>query len=77
MCPDHRFRDRPTPRDVDDQACNERAQVEASVEAVGEGGQVVFGVLAVLQRMECTGQGRLQVAEYRVDQSTELKPQPL
>ena len=46
---------------------DEAAQIEAPVEAIGEGGQVVFSVLAVVQRMEGPGQGRLQIAQHRVD----------
>ena len=51
---------------VDDQVHDERAQVEALVEAVGEGGKIVFRVLAVVQRVDGTGQRRLQVAEHGV-----------
>ena len=54
-------------RHVDDESCNEAAQVEARVEAIGEGGQVAPSVLALVQRMEGPGQGGLQIAQHRVD----------
>lgn len=51
MRSDDRFLGRLAARDVDDEACDEAAQIEAAVEPVGEGGEVVRGVLAVLQRV--------------------------
>jgi len=38
--------------DVGDQVGDEVAQIETPVESVAEGGQVVLGVLAVLQAMQ-------------------------
>ena len=67
MRPDDRFLCRRTTCHVDDESCDEAAQIEAPVEAVGESGKVVARVLAVLQRMECARQRRLQVAQHRVD----------
>ena len=65
--PDDPFLGWRTPGDVDDQTRHEVAQVEAPVESVGEGAEVAGGVLAVLQRVESAGQGRLEVAQHRVD----------
>ena len=67
LCSDDLFLGRPAPCDVDDQSCDECAQVEATVEAVGEACEVAVSVLAVVQRMEGPCQSRLQVAEHRVD----------
>ena len=53
--------------DVHDEADGGTAQVKASVEAVGECGKIVLGALAVLQRVERAGQGRLEVAQHGVD----------
>ena len=47
MRPDNCFLDWLAARDVDDKSCDETAQVEAPVEAIGEGGEVVTRVLAV------------------------------
>ena len=55
MRSDDHFLDRLTAHVVDDESCNEVAQIEPAVEAIGEGGQVVPGVLAVVQRMERPG----------------------
>lgn len=66
MRPDDCFLRRLAARHIDDESCDEATQIEAPVESVGEAGQVVLGVLAVLQRMECAGQRGLQIAEHRV-----------
>ena len=67
MRPDDRFLGRRTTCHIDDEPCGETAQIEAPVEAISEGVEVVARVLAVLQRMECARQRRLQVAQHRVD----------
>ena len=46
---------------------DQSAQVEAAIEAVGEGGEVALSVLAVVQRVERTGQSCLQIAQHFVD----------
>ena len=63
MLPDHRFLERRAPSDVDDQPRDEVTQIKAPVEPVGEGGKVVCGVLAVLQRVIGPGQRGLQIAQ--------------
>ena len=55
------------PHDIDNESCDEAAKVEATIETVGEGGQVVLTVLAALQRVERAGQRGLQIAQYGVD----------
>lgn len=52
---------------IDDQACEQVAQIEAAVEAVGERGEVAVGVLGPAQRVERTVQGGLEIAQDRVD----------
>jgi len=42
--PDDLFLDRPAPLDVDGQSGDERAQVDAPVEAVGKGGQRAWAI---------------------------------
>lgn len=66
MLPDHPFLERHAPRDVDDQPGDGVAHIKASVASVGEGGEVVPSILAVLQRVVGAGQRGLQIAEYRV-----------
>lgn len=61
------FLHRRCPRDVDDDSRHEPAQVEATVETVGESGQIALAVLAELQRVVSAGQHGLEVAEHRVD----------
>ena len=61
---DKLFRDRPASRDVDDESRYERSQVESAVEPVGEGGQVMACVLAVLQQLKSTAKGGLRVIEH-------------
>ena len=67
MCPDRCFGVRLGPRHVDDEARHEAAQIESSVEAVGEGREVVGGVLAVVQRVVRAGQRGLEIAQHGVD----------
>lgn len=67
MLPDHLLLDGRTPSDVNDQARHQPAQIEAAIESVGEGGKVVGGVLAVLQRVVGPSQRRLEVAQHGVD----------
>ena len=67
MRPDDLFRDRSATRDIDDETYDERVEIEAPIEPVGEGSHVVGGVLAVLQRMKRSGQSCLQVAKNRID----------
>ena len=67
MLPDHLFPDGRAASDVDDHARNQVAQIEAAIESVGEGGQVVGSVLAVLQRVVSAGQRGLEVAQHCVD----------
>ena len=55
------------PHHIDDEVGIQSAQVEAAIEAIGEGGQVALGILAVVQRVERAGQGCLQIAQHRVD----------
>ncbi len=65
--PDHFFRHRLAPRHIDDEGSDQPAQVESSVESVGEGDQIGLAVLSVLQRVERVGQRGLQVAQHGVD----------
>lgn len=67
MLPDHLLPDGRAPSEVDDQPRHQVAQIEATVESVGESGQVVGGVLAVLKRVVSTGQRGLEVAQHGVD----------
>ena len=67
MFSDDLFLDRFRPHDIDDEPCDEAAQVEATIESVGEGSQVVLPVLAVPQRVERDGQRGLQIAQHGVD----------
>ena len=67
MRPDDRFFGWLAPRHIHDEVGDPYAQVEAAIEAVGEGGQVALGVLAVVQRVERASQGCLQIAQHRVD----------
>ena len=68
MSPLDRFpRDWRASRDVDDRAGDESSQVEAAVESVGEGAEVVGAVFAEFERVEDSGKCGLQVAEHGVD----------
>lgn len=68
MAPPNRLlRYRHSPRDIDDEADHEVAQIDAAVEPVGERCQVGLGLLAVLRGAERASQGGLQVAENCVD----------
>jgi hypothetical protein len=53
--PYHPFRHWHTPRHISDEGRHQAAQVEASVEPVGEGSQVELAVYSVLQRVERAG----------------------
>jgi hypothetical protein len=64
---DINFRARLRPGNVNNEAGDEPAQVEATVEAVGECGELVIGVLAIAQGVMRAGQGGHKVAEHRVD----------
>ncbi len=66
MLPDHPFRDRRAPSDVDDQARHQAAQVESAIESVGKGGEVVNGVLSVFERVVGASQRGLEVAQHGV-----------
>ena len=61
------FLDRLGAHYVHDEACNEAAQIEAPIESIGEGSQVVLAVRAVLERVECACQRRIQIAQHSVD----------
>ena len=67
MLPDHLFFGRRAPSDVDDQSRHQAVQIESPVEAIGKGGQVVGGVLAVLQRVIGASQRGLEVAQHGID----------
>lgn len=67
MRPDALFLDRFRPYDIDDEPCDAAAQVEATIEPVSDGGQVVLAVLAVPQRVERAGQRGLQIAQHGFD----------
>ena len=67
MYSDDLFLDGLTPRVVDDEARDKSSQVEATIEAIAEGSEVVLGILAVLQGVEGAGQAGLEVAEHGVD----------
>lgn len=51
---------------VDDQPCDEAAQIEAAVEAVGEGGEVGVGMLGPAQRVIRAVQAGFEIAQDRV-----------
>ena len=51
---------------IDDKPCNQVTQIETSIEAVGEGGEVSLTVFSVLQRMERPSQACLQIAHHGV-----------
>jgi hypothetical protein len=65
--PDHLFQHRLAPQYIGDEGRHQPAQVEASDEPVGEGGQVGLAIPSVGQRMEGVGQRCLQVAQHGVD----------
>lgn len=67
MRPDRRLSVWHGPHHVDNEARHQAAQIEASVEAVGEGGEVVGGVLAVVQRVVRARQRGLEIAQHGVD----------
>ena len=67
MLPDRLLLGRRAPSDVDDQSRHQVVQIESSIEAVGEGGQVIGRVLAVLQRVVCASQRGLEVAQHSAD----------
>ena len=54
-------------RNIDDEASDEAAQIEAAVEPVSEGGEIGLGVLGVVEGVKGAGQGGLQVAQHGVD----------
>lgn len=54
-------------RDIDDEASDEAAQIEAAVEPASEGGEIGLGVLGVVEGVKGAGQGGLQVAQHGVD----------
>jgi hypothetical protein len=56
-------------RDRDDEADDERPQIEAAVEPIGEACEVVGGIFSVVECVVGTGQGRLQIAQDSVDPS--------
>ena len=67
MGSDTPFRDRPGAHNIHDEACNEAAQIEAPIESIGKSSQVVLAGRAILERVECACQRRLQIAQHRVD----------
>ena len=67
MCPNHRFFGWFASHHIDDEVSNQSAEVEAAIGAIGEGGQVALGILAVIQRVDRAGQGCLQIAQHHVD----------
>ena len=51
----------------DDQALMERAQIEASVEAITERRKIASGILLEVESMVATGQAGLEIAEDGID----------
>ena len=56
-------------RDSADEANDKRMQIESTIEPIGEGSEKVAGVLAVVECVVGTRQGRLQIAQGGVDPS--------
>lgn len=67
MLLDHQRFGQRTPSDVDDQSRHQAVQIESPIEVASEGGQIVDGVLAVLQRVVGSGQRGLEDAQHDVD----------
>ena len=67
MCPDDLFLGGFATCHIDDQARDRSAQVESAIEAIAVGGEVLVGVLAVLQGVEGAGQRGFQVAQHGFD----------
>src|SRR3546814_14950149 len=65
--PDPPLRPRQTGAGSPEQCSVKRAQIESSVESVGERGQVSRVVCAEVERMVAAAQTRLEVTEYGVD----------
>lgn len=69
MSRDATFSDRPGAHHINDEARHEATKIEAPIESVSEGSQVVFAVFAVLQRVERAGQRGIQITQHGVDQA--------
>jgi hypothetical protein len=67
MPSDYLLPGRYAPSDVDDQSRDQTLKIEASVESVGEGGQIVGGGFAIVQRLMGACQRNLQVAQHHGD----------
>lgn len=65
--PDFALGARFAPAGIDDEAGEQAGQVEAPIEAVGEGGQVGGCVLAEVEGMQSARLRRLEIAQNRVD----------
>ena len=67
MRPNDGFLGRRASSDVDNETRYETPQMEALVEPVSEGCEVVVSVLPVLHRVERAGQRSLEISKHRID----------